>query len=547
MMEFTKKRVSVALMIISLLLWSYGIWNSNLTIDSFGLISSYNIAFFFSLAVLTIAAALLWIDKAKNSGFLSFIQFSLLTISLYLSPFLLEGMPRFRATYQNYAFIDYILQNGTLNPEAVWYHNWPGFSILLSSFFQITGIDQPFLTMALFPTVIIIIIAILILLLSKYLTTLHNSQWLWCAAWVFAIANWTNQEYFSPQAVAYIFLLCLLILTLRLFIGGDKAPSIKVLIVIFIIGLTITHAATSFMALFMIAGLYVIWHRRLSMMALLFLVIIGAWTLYGAIHQVEQRLPRFALEAFNIDSLLFAAFNIRFSESSQEHTFINSLRVLTSLIFVIIAMMGFIAMPNNKRISRQNMSIAAIGITPLFFLPLFIYGGEFIIRVYLIMLIPIAILSLQLLKRRVLFILLICLLIVMVPLHMLTHYGNEAYEAVSYSELQATAFFYSATSCGVLYALCPPAFMKGLGNYSFRLTFFPFAHRSSGFSLNDIQYKNDINMNQFVAMPKNLSDIHKYFTNDDIGIKDTDQWVQKAVSYHLIYANPRIKLYAWSD
>lgn len=155
--------------------------------------------------MLTIAAAILWIDKTENSGFLLFIQFSLLTISLYLSPFLLEGMPRFRATYQNYAFIDYILQNGILNPKVVWYHNWPGFSSFLSSFFQITGIDQPFFTMAIFPIVIIIVVALLIILLSKHLTAVHNPQWLWCAAWVFVIANWTNQEYFSPQAIAYLF------------------------------------------------------------------------------------------------------------------------------------------------------------------------------------------------------------------------------------------------------------------------------------------------------------------------------------------------------
>ena len=533
--------------IISLLLWIYGLWNSNLTIDNYGLISSYNIVFFFSLAVLTIAAALLWIDNTENSKLLLFIQFSLLVISLYLSPLFLEGLPRFRSTYQNYAYIDYILQNGVLNPNVVWYHNWPGFSIFFASFFQITGIDAPFFTMAIFPPVIIIIVALLILLLAKYLTNVRSPQWLWCAAWVFAIANWTSQEYFSPQAIAYILLLCLLIMIIRSFITGDKRLSNKILIIIFMAALTITHAATSFIALIMVAALYIIWPRRLPIMALLFLVAVGAWTIYGAISIMEQRLARYALEAFNMDAFIYATFNIRFIASSQEHTFINYLRVLITFIFLLIAIAGFMAMPKNTRISRQNMSIAVIGMTPVLFIPLFIYGGEFIIRVYLFMLIPIAIFTMQLLNRRLLRVLLIGLLIFLIPLHMLTHYGNEVYEVVSYSEIQVTDFFYSATSDGVIYALIPPELFEGLGIYTFRLTFVPSADSRSWDSLDNIRYRNDRNKNQFVAIPKNLFAIYKYFTNDDTKIKDLYKWIQESSSYHLIYTSPNMKLFAWRD
>ena len=128
-------RLSLLITSVALLILSYSYFQAKLNLNGYGLINSLPISYFVGLACLVIAASLLWVSEEKYTGLL-ILQTIILVISLFLTPYLLEGTPRFPAAYQNYGFVDALLRTGHLNPQTAWYHSYPGFSLYFSSFLK---------------------------------------------------------------------------------------------------------------------------------------------------------------------------------------------------------------------------------------------------------------------------------------------------------------------------------------------------------------------------------------------------------------------------
>lgn len=543
---FTGFRLSLLLTTLAFLLWSPALVQSELNIGRYGLISSYSPLFFLSLGILTVAAAILWLSR-ENHHWLLGLQTALLIVSLYLTPQVLEGTTRFPAAYQNYGFVEYVLRNARLNPQQVWYHGWPGFPLLFTVVFQITGIQSPLVIMGVFPAVMEAVYLLPLFLIYRTVTGGVDNRW-WAVAWIFVLINWTNQDYFSPQAIAYLFLLLTVAILLKEFKSGTSGTAGIVLLVVLLAGITLTHLVTAVVALLLTAILSLVWKRRDFSITALLAVFIGAWTVYGSFFQLRVFLPRFVEEAFRADLSLLYTYLFRFEETSAEHAAINNLRVVFTGLCLLMALLGFALMKGERRFSRSNVSLIAIIISPVLLMPMFVYSGEFVIRVYLMLLVPAAYFAGKLLTRKTTAVLLTALLIVLVPFHMVVQYGNEIIERVPETEVQFSQFFFDHTSGGRLIALVPPVLFHGIEKYSHYATYAYTPDPEFGrLRLAAVRVLAPEYPAVYFESCRRLYDVFDYGWNDPRFLAETLVWVENWDGYNRVYSNGDVNLYIWQQ
>jgi hypothetical protein len=540
-------RISKVLTILSCLLWCFSIFKSELVLNCFGLISSFPAVFFIALGLLTIAAVLLWLSKEKHT-WLCLLQIILLILSLYLTPLLLEGTARFPAAYQNYGFVDYIITNGRLNPQVVWYHSWPGTWIFFAAVFKILNINDPLFVMGIFNTVAQIFFLIPLFLIFKNFNKNEDNRF-WAFAWIFILINWTNQEYFSAQAICY--LLALLIFAMALSIvkySKENTAQITVLVIL-MSAVMISHLVTALIALLTIIFLFSIWKKRNFSLIVFLSILLGAWTIYGSIVQVQAYLPQFIREAFNVDSFFLSTIFSRFGETSAEHAFINNSRVIFTLVFIITALVGFVLLYlRNRLISKDTLSVLSFSISAVCLLPVFVYSGEFIIRVFLFMLVPVAYFTCQLLENRYLIPSLIIILILGIPAHMLTHYGNELVENTPKTELVYSNFIFEHSGEGIVVGLPPPVTFKDLDKY---------IYYSLWSAASDIKYSNrydsitrlipDNGKAIYVGLCSRLDNVGWFTMGNTYPVTVLNDWIGNSNDYQLTYNNTDILLYSWTS
>jgi hypothetical protein len=233
-------------------------------------------------------------------------------------------------------------------------------------------------------------------------------------------------------------------------------------------------------------------------------------------------------------------------ETSQDHSTINYLRVALTGVSILLALIGFIGIKGEKRITRINLSVIAIAIPPILLFPLFVYSGEFIIRVFLIMLFPITYFASTMMFRRVTAVVLTAIIIIMIPLHMVTHYGNELIERVPITEEEFSEFFFSHTSGGRVIAQIPPALFQRIEKYS------QFAAYSS---IPDDEYgRKRLEAARVIApeypiiyfeVCQRLYDVYKYSWNNTTIVQEYEEWAKDWPGYNLVYSNGDVKLYSW--
>jgi hypothetical protein len=538
---FNRHRLALLLTAVGLLLWSFSLLQAELEIGSYGLISSLPITFFISLAVLTVASALLWASRESHSRLLM-LQLVILIIALYFTPYCLEGTPRIPASYQSFGFTDYILRVGHINPKMVWYHSWPGFSLLFASLFEIAGIDNPLPTMSLFPTVIIFLYLLPLFLLFRNTIGSQDNRW-WAAAWIFSIANWTEQNYFCPQAVAYLLLLYMLFLAFKNREAGMKAVSYSALFLLIFASLTITHMVTSIICVIMTGALLIIWRRRINMIALVTTMVV-AWTIYGATQQFEVFLPNFIEQAFKEDIFFLYVFTMRFNLTSPEHAFVNITRVIFTATFLIIGLLGALFPPSEKRLSKLNIAFMAIALGPVLLVPVLMYGGEFLIRVFLLLLVPIAYFGCKLVRGKYIALLLVLILIMCLPFSIIARYGNEASAYIRPDEISASDFFFNKAKKSedvLLISSMPPSGFKEVGGYRINLLWPHIKYKKD--PLNTIYEEHALGEVVYVYLSQRTHNMYSFTFGEDTKVPEAKAWLDRSTYYNLIYTNLDSNIY----
>ena len=438
---------------ICLVAGSYG---SSLHLSEYGLVGSFRPTFFVGLTLLTLASSLLWFTRQRADA-MSLMQIVLLVAILWLLPYLLETTPRFRTSYKNFGAVDWLLEGHGFAPSEVFYHNWPLFPLVMVGFIQLTGID-PLDLMGLFPFVIQLAYLPPLLVFLRTLIPDSGNR-VWAGIWFFYLLNWTGQDYFSPQAFVFLIVLILLAVlahTATRRRGEFGAPLMSLTLALYG-AIVLTHTLTALLMLGLVAALVLFRMVRPWPIVVTIAMMFLAWQLYGAF-------PYFEVEDQDVldsvyDPMEFVGLNVsKRLEGAPGHQAIAQLRMLSTviaflLVFACFALRALYKPDVSDEVvsskgwlttikSRLWLSVPSVKFGLLLqaaifaVAPIYVYGGEILIRVLLFSLPLLAVLLVGTLSVRGPVVLTAVVLAAMAPLHPLTHYGNEAYDYVSPAELE---------------------------------------------------------------------------------------------------------------
>lgn len=311
----------------------------------------------------------------------------LLAAMLHLTPFLVEGIARWRTNWRNYGYSEFFARNLHADPSLIWYHNWPGFFIESWHLAEALGRDANlflgtnpfFLTLLLLPVV------------GTFFSVLFRGDAVAtaCATWLFLAANWVNQEAFGPQAFALAVFLALILLT------RDQArpreerllPSRaggRVLIVVLYAAASVLHPLT---AAFYAVGLLLLATKRRSerRLALVTAVLFLAWLVFGAYAYLLSNLGEYVGELGKVTSIFTRGFGPSL-RSSDAGVVVALSRIGFSAAFMALGGVAVLLRRPWRNPEEHDMFLWA-GV-PAVFLGAFSYGGEIFLRVFLFALAP---------------------------------------------------------------------------------------------------------------------------------------------------------------
>ncbi len=132
-----------------------------------------------------------------------------------------EQTARLSAAWLHVGFIRYIADHGQVLPAFDARFSWPGFFSLFALVSRAAGVPDvtPLLQWA--PTVLAGLATLGIRALVS--NVLDPGRTAWIATWLFVLTEWTEQDYFSPQATTYVLMLAALALTLRYLVAPRLA------------------------------------------------------------------------------------------------------------------------------------------------------------------------------------------------------------------------------------------------------------------------------------------------------------------------------------
>jgi hypothetical protein len=459
--------VSPAIAAVALALSIVSLAGARLRLDGYGLFHSLPWPYYAGLAGLPLASAVEW-RRRPSRPWLLLAYVTAFLVLVWLTPYVLEGTPRFRTSYLSYGYVDPVFRGLGLHPNLFVYHNWPLFALAMAGLQSVTAIS-PLNLMAFFPTVIMVLYLVP---LSALLLMATDRSWpgparswrtflrrpvgtngLWVAGlWLFVVFQWTNQDYFSPQALAFLFYLGLMVVLAHTALrrsGRFNAVSGAATVILFTL-IVATHVLTGLIALFVISGLTLTRQLRRPTLLLLCLLVFVAWQAYPAAPFYAGYGHRLLQTVFAAGDFVQSNVSGRISGSGA-HLTVSRLRVgVTAIVFAL----GLIAVLSQLKLRRRLPRPLALWrslshelrfalawlIATVLVGPVSVYGGEMLIRTELFSLPPLAMIIAASANRRRVLAVVAATLTVMAPLNILTHYGNELYDYVSPGEIAGFEF-----------------------------------------------------------------------------------------------------------
>ena len=468
-LRLTRQQLSILLTVIALVLWSHSILWARLEIGFWGLVHSLPISFFLAFVFLTAASAILWVAKENHTKLLC-LQLLLMVAFLWLVPPITGGSPPcVNHSYRAIGYIDYIIKQGHFNPVVDDYLSWPGVFLVSSPAIIITSVSRVESLFTLSPLLMQLGCLIPLYAFLKNTLGAERLNYCWAGCWLFCLARWTPQAYFScTQGAALLLLLTLLALITSPSLS-EKVPERRVslsLMVLVFCTLVVTHLLTSIVALCIVVGLCLVKRSRmLAAVAAVCLLLLIGWSLTGASGYVVPTAASSGIRGLILgpEGVSTAQITSRLT-GSQSHIAVARMRVLFSAIFVALGLLGAIWVLLIKRDLRVSVPVLAIAVAPLVLVPLrpFTYSGELLQRLYLLSLAPMAYFGARLLEaaKRPLSVITCLVLVIALPLHIVSYYGNQLLDYYSPAQAAGVDFFKDKTDRGYVTEAFPTGGMQ---------------------------------------------------------------------------------------
>ena len=406
-------RATILLTVAAAALWVVAVHRADYNkMGALGLITVLGPAYFLGLALVAVAFGIELLRTRLRQGLLLTLTV-LLAVYLFGTASAVEPLAALASSWVHAGYVQYILVHGhPLNNFAAEF-SWPGGFSLGAVIVAFAGQHDATTLLRWFPLAIELSYLAPVLVIARSSGAGRRASWL--AVGIFYSANWIYQDYFSPQAINYLFYLVMLaavlaawrprrfdrpstghiawrtrladsrrVLTLRRMAGEDTTTDWTSREVLGLLGMltllslavAISHQLTPYALVVALAVCLVT--RRLGRPELIVVVALfaAAWLSLGASNYWVGHLN----EIFGSVGAIGGAFGSNVASrvtGSSSHLMIVEVRILLTAALFGLAGIGAL------RRAADSRTLEGLAIAPFFLLFFQNYGGEGLLRVVL--------------------------------------------------------------------------------------------------------------------------------------------------------------------
>jgi len=354
------------------------------TLGSLGLAASVSPAVLIGVALLSVGFVLELRSDRPRSWVLAGACF-LAVLCAYGLPSLVEPAARLPVAWLHAGWSGYIEQHGQILHNFDARFSWPAFFAFVAWLTKVSGATDATVFLAWAPPVFTGLAAIGVHALAS--TVLGRGRGAWLAVWLFLVVNWVEQDYFSPQGLAFLMYLAALTIALRwLCRGGLTETSIvgdgrtKLAVAAFttlVCAMAPEHQVTPFALAGLMIVLALTRMLRSPWLAVIALVIPLAWLALGAKEYWIGHLNDLFGGVGDLSGSVQQNVGQRFSGDAGRIV-ILAVRCGLSILVVGLAALGWRRLPKTRPIV-----LAVLALLPFGLVGLQSYGGEMLLRSYL--------------------------------------------------------------------------------------------------------------------------------------------------------------------
>lgn len=466
MLVLKKSAAAKIVLIVSVACLVYSVASTSVTWikpTDLGLVSRLPIVYYGGLALL----CCLWFISLKYRAY--FPASLVLTVAyLYVAPSLIRVPVWVSNSYYPYGESLLINSTGHLvdNPAAlmVSYRDWPMFLYFSSAFKMLTGMPDDVL-LKFFPLFTVSMYGLFTALVLRVKLALPYAI---MGAGLLMTGLFIRQQYFGPQAIAYIFFLAILLLVSFLFFD-DKGnwTTTAILILTLFIFVTALHPLTSFLLLMAFLALFltnrfVAYVNKKKAVGIGWLPLSGAviWLVYNSIS--ANGFFDIGIEHFY--QILIGLRDLDLYSEPSRVVGSSVMRVNFMTQWAIVGIIGLVAsfaifqILREIRRRRPGMEYVLFNLIFIVLLGLFAFVGEYgtesYLRAFMFALLPLSFLLISLMKRKP--VLIVAIIAVLMCLNIPAQYGSDSFRLATSTQIEGTAFVadYTPQNISIVGKLC---------------------------------------------------------------------------------------------
>lgn len=453
-----------ALLPVVLALWLVSLRHVDLGgMRDYGLLQVLPVLFWVALGLLALGFCLALADRRTGVGWLAGYVLALIAI-LHATPTLLYPALRYSWAWKHVAVVDAVMRHGGDVPNAdklSLYNQWPGFFDLNAFFLEATGLESALSYAAWAPPVFNAVLLAPLLLLYRAVT--RDRRLIWAGAWIYYSCSWVGQDYFAPQALAFLLFVTVIALVVGQLpssalprpgaVRTARWPAGRLQAVLLIeCAVVSSHPLTPLMLISALTALSVPRaNRRVVLPVLAGAVLLTAvWDSTVARSYIAANLSDFLGALLQADTNVVSGL-AALGTAAPGQVVVSWVDRALSAAVVLLAAVAFLARPWVRRTGLPLLVLA-----PLPLLTANAYGGEMVFRAYLFALPAAAILMAALLFRwegrrpRPLALAVYPVLVALLVGLVFGYYGKEAANHFTKDEVAAARFVTATAPPGAL-------------------------------------------------------------------------------------------------
>ena len=389
---------------VAVLLWLLSLRQVALDrMGDLGLLQVLPVLYWVAVALLTAGFALCLYDRRFGQLWLT-AQVLALVAMIHATPSLLYPTLRYSWAWKHIAVIDAMIRHGGSVPHAGGgldvYNQWPGFFVANGLLLLTTGLHSALGYAAWTPPAVNALLLGPLLLL--YRSVSRERTLVWGGAWIFYCCSWVGQDYFSPQAFAFLLYVVLLAMVFRelppargnpeaaddlaadapaadrVAVRGWTAARLAPLLLIEAVIIS-SHQLTPLMLITALAALSLPRANRRVTLPLLggALAMELLWGLTVARPYIAGNLKNFSAALLSPDTNAVSGF-AGLSSAAPGQVVVDWADRALSAAVLLLALLSFL---RRRWVRRTGLPLVALSPIPL--LAANSYGGEMLFRVYL--------------------------------------------------------------------------------------------------------------------------------------------------------------------